>query len=135
MVYTFSLIAERIKEGLIVSKKRGKKLGSPKLEKEKLSFTEHMYDGKEYSIKEIIEGTGIIKGSLYRAINQRNTEVTNLCIFTFQPMAAPLLLSHYVFKKRRRCIVIVPRIVILRRLSILLCIELTIKRNFRTIIK
>ncbi|KAA0746619.1 recombinase family protein, partial [Bacillus sp. BF2-3] len=29
-----------------------------------------MYDSKEYSIKKIVEGTGVSQGSLYRAINQ-----------------------------------------------------------------
>ncbi|MGH0758486.1 recombinase family protein, partial [Bacillus cereus] len=29
-----------------------------------------------YSIKEIVEGTGVSQGSLYRAINQRKLEET-----------------------------------------------------------
>jgi predicted DNA-binding transcriptional regulator AlpA len=33
-----------------------------------------MYDSNEYSIKEIVEGTGISQGSLYRAINKRKLE-------------------------------------------------------------
>lgn len=69
-----NLIAERVKEGLEASKKRGKKLGRPKLEKEQLSIALRMYDSKGYSIKEIVEGTGISQGSLYRAINQRKLE-------------------------------------------------------------
>ncbi|PHE90201.1 resolvase [Bacillus toyonensis] len=69
-----NLIAERVKEGLEASKKRGKKLGRPKIEKEKISIALRMYDSNEYSIKEIIEGTGISQGSLYRAINQRKCE-------------------------------------------------------------
>ncbi|MGM2821244.1 recombinase family protein [Bacillus cereus group sp. Bce001] len=69
-----NLIAERVKEGLEASKKRGKKLGRPKLEKEKLSIALRMYDSKQYSIKEIVEGTGISQGTLYRAINQRKLE-------------------------------------------------------------
>lgn len=71
-----NLIAERVKEGLEASKKRGNKLGRPKLEKEKLSIALRMYDSNEYSIKEIIEGTGISQGSLYRAINKRKLEET-----------------------------------------------------------
>ena len=59
-----------LKEGLEASKKRGKRLGRPKLEKEKLSIALRMYDSKEYSIKEIVEGTGVSQGSFYRAINQ-----------------------------------------------------------------
>ncbi|EOO60126.1 hypothetical protein IKE_06013 [Bacillus cereus VD196] len=71
-----NLIAERVKEGLEASKKRGQKLGRPKLEREKLSIALRMYDSKEYSIKEIVEGTNISQGSLYRAINQRKLEET-----------------------------------------------------------
>ncbi|EEM14177.1 Resolvase [Bacillus pseudomycoides DSM 12442] len=71
-----NLIAERVKEGMEASKNREKKLGRSKLEKEKLSITLRMYDSKEYSIKEIVEGTGISQGSLYRAINQRKLEET-----------------------------------------------------------
>ncbi|KAB2501314.1 recombinase family protein [Bacillus cereus] len=71
-----NLIVERVKEGLEASKKRGKRLGRPKIEKEKLSIALRMYDSKEYSIKEIVEGTGISQGSLYRAINHRKLEET-----------------------------------------------------------
>ncbi len=35
-----------------------------------------MYGSEGYSIKEIVEGTGITQGSLYRAINQRKLEET-----------------------------------------------------------
>ncbi|MDQ0862239.1 recombinase family protein [Bacillus sp. V2I10] len=69
-----NLIAERVKEGLEASKKRGKQLGRPKLEKDKLDIALRMYDSNEYSIKEIVEGTGISQGSLYRAINKRKLE-------------------------------------------------------------
>lgn len=69
-----NLIAERVKEGLAASKKRGKQLGRPKLEKDKLDIALRMYDSNEYSIKEIVEGTGISQGSLYRAINKRKLE-------------------------------------------------------------
>lgn len=65
-----SLVVEQVKEGFESSKDRGKKLGWPKLEKEKLSIALRMYDSKEYSIKEIVEGIGISQGSLYRAIKE-----------------------------------------------------------------
>lgn len=71
-----NLIAERVKEGLEASKKRGKKLGRPKVDKDKISLALRMYDSNEYSIKEIIEGTGISQGSLYRAIQKRTLEKT-----------------------------------------------------------
>ncbi|NDI36291.1 recombinase family protein [Chengkuizengella sediminis] len=66
-----NLIAERVKEGLDASKRRGKKLGRPKIDKDKINIALRMYDSKEYSIKEIIDATGISQGSLYRAINAR----------------------------------------------------------------
>ncbi len=71
-----NFIAERVKEGLKARKKRGKELDRPKLEKERLSIVLRMYDSKGYSIKEIVEGTGISQGSLHRAINQRKLEET-----------------------------------------------------------
>ncbi|WP_414638733.1 recombinase family protein [Bacillus cereus] len=46
-----NLIAERVKEGLEASKKRVKKLGRPKVDKDKISLALRMYDSKEYSIK------------------------------------------------------------------------------------
>ena len=71
-----NLIAERVKEGLEASKKRGKKLGRPKVDKDKIALALRMYDSKEYSIKEIIDGTGVSQGSLYRAIQKRTIEMT-----------------------------------------------------------
>ncbi|MFA2556142.1 recombinase family protein [Bacillus paranthracis] len=65
------LIAERVKEGLNASKKRGTKLGRPTIDTEKLGIALRMYDSKDYSVKEIVESTGISQGSLYRAINKR----------------------------------------------------------------
>ncbi|MEK5102806.1 recombinase family protein [Cytobacillus sp. FSL M8-0252] len=69
-----NLIAERVKEGLEASKRRGKTLGRPKLDKEKLTVALRMYDSEEYSIKEIVSATGISQGSLYRAVNRRRLE-------------------------------------------------------------
>jgi DNA invertase Pin-like site-specific DNA recombinase len=71
-----NLIAERVKEGLEASKKRGKKFGRPEVDKDKVTLALRMYDSKEYSVKEIIEGTGISQGSLYRAIQKRTLETT-----------------------------------------------------------
>ena len=69
-----NLITERVKEGLEASKKRGKKLGRPKVDKDKLSLALRMYDSKEYSVKEIIDGIGVSQGSLYRSIRNRTLE-------------------------------------------------------------
>lgn len=64
-------IAERIKEGIEASKKRGKRVGRPRVDPDKLKIALRMYDSGDYSIKEIIKTTGISQGSLYRAIDKR----------------------------------------------------------------
>lgn len=69
-----NLIVERVKEGLEASKRRGKKLGRPKVDQSKIDIALRMYDSKEYSINEIVDGTGVSQGSLYRAINKRKIQ-------------------------------------------------------------
>lgn len=69
-----NMIAERVKEGLVSAKKRGKKLGRPKLDTDKVSVALRMYDSGDYSIKEIIEQVGISQGKLYKEINKRKLE-------------------------------------------------------------
>ena len=65
-----NLLAERVKEGIKSSRKRGTVIGRPKIPREKLDVAIRMYNSEEYSIKEIIENTGISQGSLYREINR-----------------------------------------------------------------
>ncbi|RFU70330.1 recombinase family protein [Peribacillus saganii] len=72
-----NMIAERVKEGLESAKKRGKKLGRPKLDNDKISVAMRMYDSKDYSIKEIIEQVGISQGKLYKEINKRKLQQQN----------------------------------------------------------
>lgn len=69
-----NLIAERVKEGLEASKKRGKKFGRPEVDKDKVTLALRMYDSKEYSVKEIIEGTGFTRFFIqsYSETNPRN---------------------------------------------------------------
>ena len=76
MFQMMCIIAERVKGGLETNKKRGKKLGRPKVDKDKISLALRMYDSNEYSIKEIIEGTGISQGSLYQSIQKQTLEKT-----------------------------------------------------------
>jgi DNA invertase Pin-like site-specific DNA recombinase len=75
-----NLIVERVKEGLEASKRREKKLGRPKVDQGKIEIALRMYDSKEYSVKEIVEGTGLSQGSLYRAINKKKTSRSKLII-------------------------------------------------------
>lgn len=69
-----NMIAERVKEGLQSAKNRGKKLGRPKMDNDKVSVAMRMYDSGDYSIKEIIEQVGISQGKLYKEINKRKLE-------------------------------------------------------------
>lgn len=66
-----NLTVQRVKEGLESAKRRGKKLGRPKIADDKVKVALRMHDSGEYSVKEIIETTGVSQGSLYRAINKR----------------------------------------------------------------
>lgn len=66
-----NLIAERIREGLKSSKRRGTHTGRPKKDPELIKTALKMYDNEEYSIREITKTVGISQGTLYRAINER----------------------------------------------------------------
>lgn len=70
-----NMIAERIKEGQNASKKRGKHIGRPKVDSEKLEIALRMHESGDYSVKEIIQTTGISQGSLYKAINERKLKL------------------------------------------------------------
>jgi len=69
-----NMIADRVKEGLQSAKKRGKKLGRPKMDNDKVNVAMRMYDSGEYSIKEIVEQVGISQGKLYKEINKRKMQ-------------------------------------------------------------
>lgn len=66
-----NLIAERIREGLKASQKRGTHIGRPKKDPDIMKTALKMYDSEEYSVKEILKATNIAQGTLYRAINER----------------------------------------------------------------
>lgn len=68
------LTVQRVKEGLESAKARGKKLGRPKVDEDKLKNALRLYDTGEWSIKDIINTTGVSQGTLYRAINKRKAE-------------------------------------------------------------
>lgn len=65
------LIAQRTKEGLAAARARGKQLGRPTLDSDKVKTALKMYDSSEFSIKEIVEQVGISQGKLYKEINKR----------------------------------------------------------------
>lgn len=69
-----NLTVERVKEGLQSAKARGKVLGRPKMDNDKLGNALRLYDSGEWSIKDIVKTTGVSQGSLYRAINKRKAK-------------------------------------------------------------
>ena len=72
-----NLLAERVKEGIHASRRRGKAIGRPKIPQGKLNLAMRMYKSGEYSIKEILESNTISQGTLYREINKLKLEQMN----------------------------------------------------------
>ena len=66
------LISQRTKEGLESARIRGRKGGRPTKAAKDIDLALKMYNGKEFSIAEIYNATGVSKTSLYRYINERN---------------------------------------------------------------
>ncbi len=69
-----NLIAERIREGIRASQKRGTHVGRPKKDPDIIKTALKMYDSEEYSVKEILKATHIAQGTLYRALNERKAK-------------------------------------------------------------
>ncbi|WP_088105254.1 recombinase family protein [Halalkalibacter urbisdiaboli] len=65
------MIKERTKAGLEAARARGRKGGRPKTDKRKLTQAITLYDSEKHTIAEITEMTGVSKGALYRALNER----------------------------------------------------------------
>lgn len=66
------LIVERTKEGLVSARARGRKGGRPTVSNQDITKALNLYKSEEYSIKEIVEMTGISRATLYRYI-KKNT--------------------------------------------------------------
>lgn len=62
------IISERTKSGLESARARGRKGGRPKVPVKKIELALKMYGSKLYSIREIVEATGISQATLYRNI-------------------------------------------------------------------
>ncbi|MGG5253516.1 recombinase family protein [Neobacillus sp. SM06] len=63
------IISERTKAGLESARARGRNGGRPKVSEKKLKLALKMYGSKIYSIREIVEATGISQATLYRNIH------------------------------------------------------------------
>lgn len=64
-------LAERIKEGVAASRKRGRMPGRPRTSQQKLSMAIRMHSSGDYSVKEILETVQISQGTFYRELNRR----------------------------------------------------------------
>lgn len=72
-----NLLADRVREGIEASKKRGVVIGRPKVSQEKLDIAIRMYKSGDYSVKEIIETNQISTGTFYREINRLKLKKLN----------------------------------------------------------
>jgi len=66
-----NLLAERIREGVQASRKRGRLPGRPRTSQQKLSMAIRMHSSGEYAVKEILETVQISQGTFYRELNRR----------------------------------------------------------------
>jgi DNA invertase Pin-like site-specific DNA recombinase len=64
------LISERTKEGLASARARGRNGGRPTKNNKDIDQALKLYEGKQHTVKEIEELTGVSKPTLYRYINK-----------------------------------------------------------------
>lgn len=64
------LISQRTIEALSAARARGRKGGRPKKNEKDIKLALKMYNGRNYSIPDIIRATGVSRTTLYRYINQ-----------------------------------------------------------------
>jgi len=65
------LIVERTREGLKSARARGRFGGRPKRDDKSTNKALKLYDSKEYTLKEIVDMTGVSQATLYRRIKER----------------------------------------------------------------
>lgn len=66
------LIVERTKEGLESARARGRKGGRPRVDSLKIDKALKLYKSREFSVKEIVEMTGVSRATIYRYLNKNN---------------------------------------------------------------
>lgn len=64
------LIVQRTKEGLESARARGRKGGRPRVKEKKIENALILYKSKNYSIKEIVDMSGVSPATLYRYLNR-----------------------------------------------------------------
>ncbi len=65
------IISERTMAGLQAARARGRKGGRPRTDVKKVNQALKLYDCKDYTLKEIVELTGVSKPVLYRELEKR----------------------------------------------------------------
>ena len=66
-----NLLADRVREGIAASQKRGVRMGRPKVPQEKLDVAVRLYQSGDYSVTEIAETNHLSLGTLYKELNRR----------------------------------------------------------------
>jgi len=71
-----NLLSERTKRGLESARSRGKMGGRPKISQDKEKMIISLYNSKEHTINEIINMSGVSRGTIYNVVNNQvaNTE-------------------------------------------------------------
>lgn len=64
------IVSERTRAGLSAARARGRKGGRPKADEKQVKLAVKMYKSKDYSIKEIVEATGVSQATLYRNLKE-----------------------------------------------------------------
>lgn len=70
------LIVERTKDGLKSARARGRNGGRPKVEHKNISRAINLYHTEEYSVKDIVEMTGISRATLYRYLKKDQVKIS-----------------------------------------------------------
>jgi DNA invertase Pin-like site-specific DNA recombinase len=70
------IISERTRAGLESARARGRIGGRPKKNNKYVDQALKLYDSKEYSIKEIVEMSGVSKATIYRKLKARSLQET-----------------------------------------------------------
>lgn len=65
-----NLLADRVKEGIAASRRRGVTVGRPRIAQEKLDIAIRMYQSGDYSVKEILATNQISSGTFYGEVNR-----------------------------------------------------------------
>ena len=69
------MISERTKAGMITAKKIGRSVGRKPIENKNVERALKMYFSNEFSIKDIIDATGLSKTTIYKYVRERKSNI------------------------------------------------------------